>query len=96
MPDTFIKHNFDTGVAHAYEDTGSHFERRCGSRGVEKTIYDRRNISKISLASFFERSDACQRCRDTFDTDTLDDIDTTTSSSDRVSELQQIAADIIE
>lgn len=66
---TFIVKNFDSGLLHAYRYTGSHFERRCGSTGTGEFVSGGDEVTEVSATWFVQQSDACRKCKNTFELD---------------------------
>lgn len=86
MPEsTYISKNFDSGLLHAYRFTGSHYRRRCGSRGIDEFIGDVEGVTEVSVSWFVNQSDSCRKCKSTFDVEHLAD-------TDKIENLHEIAS----
>lgn len=84
---TFIAKNHNSGLLHAYRYTGSHFKRRCGATGKKEMIPSGSGVTKVSASWFLEQSDACQKCKSTFDIES-------SNNTRKTEELRQIAENL--
>lgn len=64
---TYMAKNFDSGLIHAYRHLGNFYKRRCGTSGKKAFIQSSDAITTVSAEWFVKQSDACRKCKATFD-----------------------------
>lgn len=67
---TFMAKNFDSGLIHAYRHSGNFYKRRCGTTGRKAFITSPDAIATVSAEWFVKQSDACRKCKATFELET--------------------------